>query len=78
MISITAAVSPLWLVVLVCPVVMSFLMFFMMRGMHGGHGHEDGHSETGVDLDAREAHQWTRDPIAEDTSGRSNRDVGNA
>jgi hypothetical protein len=35
-----ASISPLFLVVLVCPVVMSFLMFFMMRGIHSGGKHQ--------------------------------------
>jgi hypothetical protein len=35
-----ASISPLFLVVLVCPVMMGFMMFFMMRGMHSGGTHE--------------------------------------
>jgi hypothetical protein len=35
-----ASISPALLVVLVCPVVMGFLMFFMMRGMRSGGTHQ--------------------------------------
>jgi hypothetical protein len=43
-----ASISPLFLLVLVCPVVMSFMMFFMMRGMHSGGTHQEndaGHAD---------------------------------
>jgi hypothetical protein len=35
-----ASISPVFLVVLICPLMMSFLMFVMMRGMHSSGTHQ--------------------------------------
>jgi hypothetical protein len=50
-------VMPIALLVLMCPL----MMIFMMRGMHGGHGHSSGREDTSADERIAELEQQVRE-----------------